>query len=129
MDLKNFKNEDEFYGQGFEKDGLVSIWLGLDDEKDDLDVLQDLCGVGYYNIDNQEMNVGEKLEELNVLLENISYSDSFKNKFNKVAKEKGLSKAKWILLQYDFDYNPNKIKSKISNDPVFIGSFEYSDDE
>ncbi len=53
------ENTEEYYNQGFEKESLISICLGMEDDSNDeenLDVLQDLCGVGYYDLDQQESN-------------------------------------------------------------------------
>jgi hypothetical protein len=44
-------DEGDFYGQGFEQDGVVSVWVGLSngaDDREEIDVLQDLCGIGCY---------------------------------------------------------------------------------
>ena len=42
------------------------------------------------------------------------------------AKAKGIEKARWVTVQYDFDYDPTKILRKIADDPIFIGSSPYS---
>ena len=59
------------------------------------------------------------------LLKDISYSASFIDKALKSALDKGITEAKWVIVQYDFDYNPNTVKRTISEDPIFIGSFNY----
>jgi len=124
-------SEEEFYSQDFEKKGVVSIWLGLEDikkEDEELDVLQNFCGVGYYNLDDQENNTFDfKDTKIQDLLKDISYSESFINDAVKKAEEKNIQKAKWIIVQYDFKYNPNKINVQISNEPMFLGVFDYED--
>ncbi|MED5526275.1 MAG: immunity 22 family protein [Pseudomonadota bacterium] len=129
MSLKDYSDEDDYYTQGFEKEGVVSIWVGLKDNANDpeeLDALQDLCGVGYYDLDNQEANCFDfNLVTLQELLEEISYSKSFMEDVLDRAKEKGLSEARWVIVQYDFEYNPRKVKRKVSDDPVFLGCFSY----
>src|SRR5689334_12444520 len=54
MPLRDYSDDDDFYAQGFDREGVVSIWLELAPGKEDsnVDALQDLCGVGYYDLDN-----------------------------------------------------------------------------
>ena len=125
-------SEEEFYTQDFEKQGVVSIWLGLEDikkEEKELDVLQNFCGVGYYNLDDQESNTFDfkdtKIEEL---LKDISYSESFINEAIKKAQEKNIQSAKCVIVQYDFAYDLNKTTIDISNEPMFLGVFDYEDE-
>ena len=129
MPLKDYSDEDDYYTQGFEKDGVVSIWVGLKDNADDpedLDVLQDLCGVGYYELDNQEANCFDfRRVTLQELLEEISYSKSFMKEALDTAQNKELSEALWVTVQFDFEYDPSRVNRKIADDPVFLGSFTY----
>ncbi|WP_222616544.1 hypothetical protein [Undibacterium umbellatum] len=55
---KNYTENNDYYSQDFEKQGVVSLWLGLTDRSlaQDVDTLQDLCGVGYYQLSGQESN-------------------------------------------------------------------------
>ena len=124
-------SEEEFYSQDFEQQGVVSIWLGLEDikkEDEELDVLQNFCGVGYYNLDDQESNTFDfkdtKIEEL---LKDISYSESFINEAIKKAQEKSIQSAKCVIV-HDFAYDLNKITIDISNEPMFLGVFDYEDE-
>jgi len=119
-------DEDDFYGQGFGKEGVVSIWIGLSkpgsvDPK--ADILQDLCGVGYYSLDQQEVEVLDKLSTVEELLARISYSGSF---VKAVSKAFGNVRGHWLVAQYDFKYDPKKVKRKIAKDPRFVGAFKYS---
>ena len=54
-------DEEDYYGQEFEKEGVLSLWVGMKDDSDlpDADVLQDLCGVGYYDLDQQRRELPE----------------------------------------------------------------------
>ena len=131
MALRNYEelDEDDFYGQGFEKEGVVSIWIGTSkpgsvDPK--ADILQDFCGVGYYSLDQQEVEVLDQLSTVEELLARISYSKSF---VKAVKKAVGDERGHWLVAQYDFKYNPKKVKRKIAKDPKFIGAFKYSTDE
>ncbi len=132
MALKDYEqiDEDDFYGQPFDKEGVVSVWVGLEDKKDDpeeLDILQDLCGVGYYNIDFQEINFRNQktLVPIKELITEMSYSDSFVEEMLHAAERNDLDIVRWVLLQYDFAYNPMHVKRTIYKDPVFLGCFEY----
>jgi hypothetical protein len=129
MAIKDYSEEDDYYTQEFEKDGVVSIWVGLTDGEDDLvefDVLQDLCGVGYYDLASQEGNCFDyKRVSLKELLDEMSYSNSFISEALKAAQKKGLSEGLWVTLQYDFEYDPARVERKISKDPVYLGSFNY----
>lgn len=135
MALKDYAIDDEedFYNQGFEKENFVSIWIGInsdEDDPDELDVLQDLCGVGYYDIDQQDGNCFDfELTSLEVLLEDMSYSKSFVKEAVKVANGKNINNARWVILQYDFAYDPIKVKREISDDPIFLGCFLYEHEE
>ncbi|MGF1770388.1 immunity 22 family protein [Enterovibrio makurazakiensis] len=129
MPLKDYSDEDDYYTQGFEKNGVVSIWVGLKDNTDDpenLDVLQDLCGVGYYELDNQEANCFDfRLVALEDLLKELSYYKSFLNEAVDAAQNKGLSQALWVTVQYDFAYDPSRVKRRVADDPIFLGHFSY----
>ncbi|MGV3605886.1 MAG: immunity 22 family protein [Planctomycetaceae bacterium] len=131
MALHDYSEIDEadFYGQGFERSGVLSIWAGQSDssiDTENLDVLQDLCGVGYYDLDNQEGNChGNKLVSLADLLRDLSYSESFMTSALQAAAALGISNARWVVVQYDFAYAPNRVKRAIHADPKFIGVFPY----
>jgi hypothetical protein len=127
-----YSEEDDYYSQGFEKEGLVSIWIGMlgEDIDSDLDVLQDLCGVGYYRLDDQEINnINFEMVPVGKLLDDLSYSKSFIYEVLKEVDKKGLTECRWVIAQYDFDYNASKVKRAVAKDPIFIGSFKYSVDE
>ncbi|MFK8987208.1 hypothetical protein [Acinetobacter seifertii] len=130
MSINDYSDENDYYSQGFEKEGTVSIWAGILGEDVDLDILQDLCGVGYYRLDDQETNnFNFERVSLNKLLEDFYYSKSFINEVVSAAFEKGVVECRWIIAQYDFAYNPSKVRRSIAKDPIFIGSFKYSVEE
>jgi hypothetical protein len=33
----------------------------------------------------------------------------------------------YVVVQYDFEYDPKKVKRKVASDPVFLGVFDYDD--
>jgi len=132
MPLRDYEelDEDDFYGQGFERPGLVSLWLGTEDPSPinpKLDVLQDLCGVGYYSLDQQEVNILEPPAAitLEAMFAPISYSASFLPAVIKAAAKLGITTCWYAVAQYDFKYNPKKIKRTIAPQPVFLGAFKY----
>ncbi|MBC3919098.1 immunity 22 family protein [Undibacterium sp. CY18W] len=129
MALRDYSDDDDYYDQDFRKKGVVSVWVGLrSDEGDaDADVLQDFCGVGYYDLDAQESNsFNFELVNLEKLFNGISYSSSFKNNVLSTAYRKGIHLARWIVVQYEFGYDPAKVSRPIADDPIFIGYFDYS---
>ena len=108
----------------------LSVWLGNARHDPKVDLLRDLCGVSYYDVDFQEVNLDDKQwreQPVKKLLGPISYSESFDDDVVAAAKEKGFTKALYVVVQYDFEYDPKKVKRKVAPDPVFIGVFEYDD--
>ena len=130
MPIRDYSDDEDYYTQDFEQKGTVSVWLGMLGEEQDAnaDVLQDLCGVGYYQLDNQEVNHFDfKKIPLEQLLSGLSYSGSFIQQTIEEAMKRGIHTARWVLVQYDFNYSPGKVLRPIAVDPVFIGSFPYTD--
>jgi hypothetical protein len=108
----------------------LSVWIGNVRHKPDVDLLRDLCGVDYYDLDFQEVNVDDKQwrqQAVKTLLGPMSYSESFIDDVVAAAKAKGFAKALYVVLQYDFRYDPRKVKRKVASDPVFLGIFDYDD--
>ncbi len=128
MARRDYSEDEDFYTQGFESPCEVSIWLGYSRHGDGSnDVLQDLCGVGYYSLDNQEANCFSfELTKVERLLKEISYSVSFIDAAVRTAKRRKLSEARWVTVQFDFAYAPEKVKRPVAADPIFLGVFRYS---
>lgn len=130
MMVTDYSNEEDYYSQGFEKENVVSIWVGTNTNEtgdENIDVLQDLCGIGYYDLDEQESNCFEyKSVNLRDLLVEMSYSNTFIEVALAAASNMGITKATWVILQYNFEYNPSRVKRAIAKEPIFIGSFDYS---
>ncbi|MNR32861.1 hypothetical protein D3C85_1504850 [compost metagenome] len=130
MAIKDYSEEEDFYSQGFERQGVLSVWLSLEDRRGEerIDTLQDLCGVGYYRLSDQESNsLDHELVDVERLLLPLSYSSSFSKDVISTARMKGVGAARRIVVQYDFAYDPKKITRAIAEDPVFIGVFNYSE--
>lgn len=129
MARRDYSDEDDFYSQGFVKKGAVSIWIGIKDRstEQDIDTLQDLCGVGYYRLTDQERNaLGQEVVDLERLLKDLSYSASFHDHAVSAARNKGVERARTVIVQYDFAYDPTKVSREIDVDPLFLGVFDYS---
>jgi hypothetical protein len=115
----------------FDKAGIVSVWIGLTRPRRDsgADILRDLCGVQAYDLDFQEVvAVGEFEEAPTVeVLRLLSYSRSFLTAAIRAAEARGIRTACWAVAQYDYAYDPSRVYVPIAADPVFIGSFPWSD--
>jgi hypothetical protein len=86
-------------------------------------VLGDIDFNEIFYMDEQSVPVEE-------LIGQLSYSQSFIESVTATAKEKGITKAKYIAAQYNFVFVPERANKKIlskSKDPIFIGVFPYSD--
>jgi len=106
----------------------LSVWLGNVRHDPEVNLLRDLCGVDHYDLDSQEINVDEKgwqQQPLATLLGPISYSESFVDAVVAAATEKGFAEALYVIVQYDFTYDPKKVKRKIASDPISLGVFDY----
>lgn len=126
MPKVDYSDDDDYYSQGFERKGVVSVWGGRKIVVEELDTLQDLCGVGYYRLDDQESNSKNLDEvELAILLSDLSYSASFADKALQAAESIGFDKARWVTVQYDFAYDETKVTRTVADDPVFLGVFHY----
>lgn len=114
----------------FERKGVVSVWVfcepvnPADARKD---VLKEMCGVDYYDLDFQSAMSEETLTPLHALIEPLSYSESFIEEAIKAAQRLGIANALEVIAQYDFAYDPRKVTKPIAKDPVFIGYFHWHD--
>jgi hypothetical protein len=117
----------------FDREGLVSVWLGLSKpERDEgVDILSDLCGVEGYDVDAQDIVAVGNFEKAPIadILQQLSYSASFLGDAVRAAEARGIRSAFWALGQYDFAYDPARVYTPVAPDPVFIGSFPWSDAE
>jgi hypothetical protein len=128
MPRRDYSEDEDFYTQDFKSPGVVSVWLGYSQDFDQsTDVLQDLCGVGYYSLDEQEGNCFSfELTKVERLLEEISYAASFAAAAVNAAENRNLSEARWVTVQFDFAYAPEKVTRPVAVDPIFLGVFRYS---
>jgi len=108
----------------------ASVWLGHVRRDPKVDLLRELCGVAHYDLDSQEVNVDDKRwreQPVKKLVGPLSYSESFVDDVVAAAKDKGIAKALFVIVQYDFEYDPKKVKRKVASDPIFLGVFDYDD--
>jgi hypothetical protein len=128
MDQRDYSDDDDFFTQDFRRPGLVSVWLALPDfhSTGSNDALQTLCGVGYYNLDDQETNAsdGEPLS-IDKLLAPISYSQSFSDQIVDAAKSKGILSSCWVLVQFDFAYDCSQVRRPIDPTLLYIATAPY----
>lgn len=117
--------------ENFEQKGVVSVWVFREDEDPadaEKDVLQDFCGVDYYDLDDQEGDLGrDGPQPLASLLSQLSFSGSFIHDAMAAADRMGINEAYGVIVQFDFAYDPSKVTRPISRDPVFIGYFDWHD--
>jgi hypothetical protein len=115
--------------QNFDKEGIVSIWLGLGNIQNlkDTDILKVLCGVEDYDIDNQEVDYYNEgnLTPISELLKNLSYSESFCEEVLVSSQNKRFEEGNFIIAQYDFAFDPSQLEHLEETDIVFIGCFPY----
>jgi hypothetical protein len=116
----------------FRKKGQVSLWVGFDRVDPGIDLLTGLCGVDHYDIDDQEIIVDDtnwKRQPIEALMRPLSYSSSFITEALAAARSKGITDGLYVLCQFDFAYDPKKVRREVANDPVFLGCFPWNDDE
>ncbi|QEG26376.1 hypothetical protein GobsT_11150 [Gemmata obscuriglobus] len=117
----------------FDKDGVVSVWIGLTRPRRDSedDILRDLCGVQAYDRDFQDVVAVGEFEEAPAVevLRQLSYSRSFLAAAIRAAEARGIRTAFWAVAQYNYAYDPSRVYVPIAADPMFIGSFPWTDSE
>lgn len=132
MALRDYASidEEDYYGQGFRMEGRVSIWVGtesLKEESEDLDILQDWCGVGAYDPDFYESHFDDDFRDVRIAdaVSELSYCASFGDQVVQAALARHLSHVKWIVAEYDFDYDPRRVKRPTNPKAVFLGAFDF----
>jgi hypothetical protein len=131
MALHDYSDDPDFYTQGFEHNGWVSVWLGTTPAPTQagIDTLQDLCGVGYYKLSDQEGGGSPTAVPVERLFEDVSYVGSFLPAVLEAAQRLGIATAWWMTAQFDFAYDKSKVRRPVAAQPVFVGVFRYSTDE
>ena len=118
------------------KQRKVSLWLAVrkpsTKKMQGVDILKDLCGVRYYDLDSQELSaVADDFPKATVaaILGKLSYSSTFLEVATKSAAEKSIKHAYWALAQYDFVYKPRRGRKVDERAPLFLGVFDWDDAE
>ena len=95
-----------------------------------VDILKDLCGVGTYDLDNQEVSAVDDsfpLAPVSEIIGSLSYSSSFIDHVIERTSEKGISHAHGALAQFDFAYDPRRVGKTAASAPLYLGAFEWND--
>ena len=116
------------------KQRKVSLWLAVKKpsikKMEGVDILKDLCGVRYYDLDSQELSaVADSFPKATVseIVNKLSYSSTFLEAATKAADERSIKHAYWALAQYDFVYKPNPRRKLDERAPLFLGVFDWND--
>lgn len=107
----------------------VSVWIGkeiIKDEEDDRNILEEIYGINDYDEDMEEANfyIGE-ISSVEELIEPLSFSDSFMDEVLDRVEEMGIKEGGYIIAVYDYVFENTQGMDK---EPVFIGTFDYSED-
>lgn len=107
----------------------VSIWIGkeiIKSEEDDRSILEEIYGINDYDVDLEEANfyIGE-LSSVEELVEPLSFSESFIDELLDKVEEMGIEEGGYIIALYDYVFENEEKNDK---DPIFIGTFDYSED-
>ncbi len=97
-----------------------------------VDILKSLCGVESYNLDDQEVSaVDDSFPRAAVadILGELSYSGSFLEAALQATADKKVKQAYWALAQYDFAYDPRRVRGTVADEPLFLGVFDWNDAE
>src|SRR5215218_3208752 len=77
-------------------------------------------GVGYYSLDSNEVNLLDGASTLEAMFGPMSYSESYLPAVLKAAAKRGITACWWAVAQYDFKYDPKRVKRAIATQPVFL---------
>jgi len=114
----------------FEREGKVSIWVfrKVENPEDaEKDVLKEFCGVDYYDSDFQEGMSCIEPVPLASILGDLSYSGSFIDSVLAAARKQNIEDVFGMLAQFNFEYDAGEVSRPISDDPQFVGAFDWHD--
>ncbi|HZY89865.1 MAG TPA: hypothetical protein VFE78_33900 [Gemmataceae bacterium] len=97
-----------------------------------VDILKELCGVEHYDLDEQEVSaLDDSFPKAPVadVLSRLSYSSSFLDAARKAAEDMKIGQAYWALSQYDFAYDPRRVRGTSASGPLYLGVFDWNDSE
>lgn len=124
----------------WEREGVVSIWLGNMDSEDDFeDYIEEQYedddapmskfteefGLGWYDHDFSEADFKDNPVPVEEFLSRNSYSSSFINEAVSAANNKGLENCGTKILLYNCEYDPATAPVSETQKLTFIGAFNY----
>jgi len=130
-------------GPHFEAEGFVSIWIGTfpseeiraeqlcerygeEYEDEPLALWMGEFGFGWFDHDFMDTNGhGMAVGPLRELIESCSYAASFVNEAMKIAAQQGISETQFVMLLYDFRYDPSVTGITRGKYLQFLGAFPY----
>jgi hypothetical protein len=115
----------------FEKPGVVSVWAGLEHQESKVDLLFDLCGIEYYDVDFQECSPAnrDELESVTILANRFSYGESFSDAVVEAARNVGIERVAWLVMQLNYAFDPSHSTRVASGKVKFLGVFSYEDSD
>ncbi|PXX44841.1 immunity 22 family protein [Undibacterium pigrum] len=95
-----------------------------------MDLLKDLCGVDFCDLDFQEcIPALEKTDAIGNLVNQLSYNKSFGSNACSSAQAIGINEIAWVVMQLNFSFDDSQTKKKVSDIVRFLGVFNYDDDD
>ncbi len=126
----------------FEKDGIVSMWVGTFRSEDDLygylgfrydddgnasSQFATHSGLVWYDQDRQEASfLGKRPSDTREAMEGHSYIESFVEEASETLQR--ATNAHWnsLILLYNYSYDPDKAHPSKGCRLIYVGSFQYS---
>ena len=142
--MKQAKKVSRYGPPHFNKDGFVSIWVAVaplskipsdyfderyGDEEVTLTKFYGDFGFGYFDHDFVDTNGSKgRAQSIEKLIAACSFSSSYVEQAAAEAKRRGLEKTQYVVLLYDFKYDPKQTKITENSYMAFIESFPYDRD-
>ena len=108
----------------FEKKGKVSLWLGVRKPKgkvmEGVDIPKTSAGCTTTTSTSRKWRLSEipfPGPTVAEILRRLSYCSSFLEPANHAAAEKRVTHAYWALAQYEFAYDPKRVRRAVAKDP------------
>jgi hypothetical protein len=112
----NDADSDEYFEANYDKadDEPLAPWMGE-------------FGFGYFDYDSMDTNGhGESIGPLRPLIEACSYAASFVDEAMQMAAQLGIAETQWVMLLYDFCYDPAVTGVTQGKYLRFLGAFPYA---
>lgn len=114
-----------------ETQGFISIWAGLEHQKQSVDLLKDLCGVDFYDVDFMECSPAPptQFQSVESLVKRLSYSESFGPEVCTATENLGLHQIAWLVMLLNHSFVPSETTTKSAESVHFLGVFQYTDND